>query len=148
DGRDEKTRREELEIGQTTARRRAAAVDVATEPEPHRGQEQDRAHERAERRRAEGSSIDDGALLDDAAEGGHRYSMSDRPVSRRKTSSSVDRRTRTVSGSRPRSWAATATASPSSAYSSTRSASRSIRSARPSSLPSRRSWTSGAKRSS
>ena len=43
------------------------------------------------------------------------YSISDRPVSRRKTSSRVDRRTRTVSGRRPRSWAATAAASPSSA---------------------------------
>ena len=43
------------------------------------------------------------------------YSISDRPVSRRNTSSSVDRRTRTVSGWSPRSRAAMATPSPSSA---------------------------------
>jgi len=42
------------------------------------------------------------------------YSISERPVSRRKTSSRVDRRTSTVSGRRPRSCAAVATASPSS----------------------------------
>ena len=38
--------------------------------------------------------------------GHRRYSISERPVSRRNTSSSVDRRTRTVSGRSPRSWAA------------------------------------------
>ena len=46
---------------------------------------------------------------------GRRYSISERPVSRRKTSSSDDRRTRTVSGLRPIAWTATAASSPSSA---------------------------------
>ena len=88
-------------------------------------------------------------MLDDVGQAGHgRYSISERPVSRRKTSSSVDRRTSTVSGSSPRSCAATATASPSSAYRRTRSASRSIRSARPSSWPFSVSWTPAGKRSS
>ena len=71
------------------------------------------------------------AVLEDATDGrragwasdGHRlaYSISERPVRRRKTSSSEDRRTSTVSGFRPRWWTATAAASPSSAYSRTRS---------------------------
>src|SRR5437667_7819310 len=147
-GRREQSGGEELEIGEPAERRPAGTIDVAAKPEAHRGQEEDRAQERAECRRTEGPPVLDSPMFGYVAEGRHRYSIRERPVSRRKTSSSVERRTRTVSGLRPRSCAATATASPSSAYSRTRSASRSIRSARPSSFPSRLSWTSAGKRSS
>ena len=80
----------------------ASDVDVAPEPDAHRRQEQDRRQERREDRGAERAPVLEQPVLEDPADGdrrraaidGHRrYSISERPVSRRNTSSSVDRRT-------------------------------------------------------
>ena len=60
----------------------------------------------------------------------------------------VDRRTRTVSGRSPRSWAAATTPRRRRRRAGRRSGSFSIRSARPSSWPSSVSWTPAGKRSS
>ena len=62
---------------------------------------------------------------------GRRHSIRLRPVSRRNTSSRLDRRTSDVVGCSPRSVTRSSTASPSSAYSRTRSGSTSMRSTRP-----------------
>ena len=96
--------------------------DVAAEPDAHRGQEQHRRQERAEdrarhvRRYSRSRCSRTRPTVDGMRQRGHRpQSISERPVRRRKTSSSVDRRTSTLSGRSPRSWTSTATASPSSA---------------------------------
>ena len=98
-----------------------AAVDVPTDPESHRGQEQHGGQERAEDAGPERAPVGDEPVFEDAPDARRRIgdrrhqSTSDRPVSRRNTSSSVDRRTSTVSGWSPRAWAAATAASPSSA---------------------------------
>ena len=106
----------------------------AAQRDTHRGQVEDGRDERAEERPAPDSAVDEEAVLELAnarnseasplgsdADRGHRrffgraYSTSERPVRRRKTSSSELRRTSVVSGRRPRSCAALAAASPSTA---------------------------------
>src|SRR4029079_16390268 len=132
-GRREQRGRHELQVAETPEVG-VRLVNQAPQEDADRDEEEDGVEERGGDRpapqRAEGVRLpaDD---RDRAPDGVHQ-SIRLRPVSRRKTSSSVERRTRTVSGASPRACTSSTTASPSSVPITTRSCSTSTWSASPS----------------
>ena len=117
--RGEHPRRDELEIGH--AERRAAAIHELPEADAERGEVQHRIEQAGHERAAPDAAIGVHPVLVRAERSSHQ-STRVRPVSRRKTSSSVERRTSTLCGC-SRSCAIGTSASPSSVYSSSRSGS-------------------------
>ena len=99
---DEQARRQERDVRHATEGGVGGLIDVRPETQAHRRQEQDRGQERAEDARPERPPVRRGTGArrrarspgDGRGDGGHQ-SISERPVRRRKTSSSDDRRTRT-----------------------------------------------------
>jgi len=101
-----------------TGPERGAAGFVHERPQPHaeRAEIEDRVDDARDRRATPDAPVLHQPVLEDSKrqrQGAHS-STSVRPVRCRKTSSSVERRTNTLSGWRPSSWTCEAVASPSS----------------------------------
>ena len=123
---------DELEVGDTGGKVRRA-VDEDSEPDTEGEQVDDRRDDARHCGAAPHALVlREEELERSEGECDRAHSMRLRPVRCRKTSSSVLRRTRTASGTRPRSCRPCDAASPSSVYSSTRSGSDSTRLTRPS----------------